>query len=335
VRYFDNAYGYGNGAHEAILGKWLAKTNRRSDVFIVTKDGVTSPKLFYDKVCKRLETLQADTIDMMFIHGIDDPSLPRDFWGGWRRLKDRLVRENKVRFMGFSTHADMPARVQCVANAARSPWVDALLVACDPLLLRTHDDLNRALDACVKAKLGLLAMKTTRSLGRKAAERRKLPEGRAETEMMPGFDALGLSAFGAVHYGMWSDGRFAAVVSAMLDRAKIDENTRNARAFRQPLTPEQWEALEQGMRKLARATCPGCDGACRLAAGTDTDFAAIARYLAYAEQDGNRAVARNLYRSLPRPCREGRDADLDAASQACTAKLDFRAILSRAQRLLA
>jgi hypothetical protein len=227
----------------------------------------------------------------------------------------------------------MNDRIACLEAAAKSPWADAVFVACDPLLIRTNDAFNRALDLCNEAKIGLIAMKTTRGLGRKAAERRGVPEGHAGTEQMPGFDKMGISAFGAVHFGIWSDQRFAAVCSAMLTRPMIDENTANARKFKKPLTDEQWKWLEQGMKKLARATCPGCDGSCQRAAGTNTDFCSIARYLAYYEEDGNREAFQRLYRSLPAERRNWQGGDLDAASHACVASLDFKTIFNRVEDL--
>jgi uncharacterized protein len=334
VRFFANAYSYGNGQQEQILGGWLRGSKRRPDSFIATHDGLTSPELFHDKVVRAIKNLQVDTIDLMNIHAVQDPAVVADQGGYWRRLKDRLVREKKIRFMGFSTHAEMPARVGCLNAAARSGWVDVVLVACDPLLLRTSADLNRAIDACAKANVGLVAMKTTRGLGRKAAERRGLKEGEAQTEAMPGFEGLGLSAFGAIHYGMWSDGRFAAVCSAMLTRAMIDENTRNARQFRKPLDEGQRRLLEEGMKKLARSTCPGCDGSCRRAGHTETDFCSIARYVAYCLEDGSRELARRLYAELKPAQRYWEGADLEAASRACSARLDFAAMLEDARRWL-
>lgn len=335
IRYFDNAYGYGNGGDERTLGKWLQRSGARDEVFIVTKAGLASPDAFYEKVTRALENLQVDTIDLMFIHNLGDPDVVLDRDNQWRQLKDRLVRENKIRFMGFSTHAEMDQRVQCIASAARSTWVDALMVACDPLMLRSRDDLNRALDTAHQAKIGLVAMKTTRGLGQAAARRRGVSEGMARTESMPGFEDQGISAFAAVHRGMWSDGRFAGVCSAMIDREKIDENTDNAKRFSKPFDDEHWQWLEDGLRSLARTTCPGCDGSCRKAAGSSTDFCSITRYLAYAEEDGDQDRARQLYASLSEAQRNWSDADLAAASAACKATLDFTALLPRAETFLA
>jgi aryl-alcohol dehydrogenase-like predicted oxidoreductase len=334
IRYFDNAFGYGNGQQEATLGKWLGESRRRDDCFVVTRAGLTSPELFYNKVVRALEHLQIDTIDLLGIHALDQPDVVRDASGEWRELKARLIRENKIRLMGFSTHAEMDKRIACLTHAAKGSWVDALMVACDPLLLRSHDGLNRAVDACYKAGIGLVAMKTTRGLGLQAAKRRNVPEGMAETERMPGFDAMGLSGFGAIHYGMYSDGRFAAVCSAMLNRRMIDENARTARTFKQPMTPEKWEMLEDGMRKLARTACPGCDGSCRRAGGTCADLGSLTRYLTYAVDDGNDELARRLYRELPAELRDWQGADLDAARAACPAKLDFQSLLAKLETLL-
>ena len=85
----------------------------------------------------------------------------------------------------------------------------------------------------------------------------------------------------------------------MPNRTIIEQNCASARAFRKPFDPDQWKALEDAMRKLSRATCPGCDGSCQRAAGTRADLSAIARYVAYYEEDGKRARARELYAALP------------------------------------
>jgi predicted aldo/keto reductase-like oxidoreductase len=260
------------------------------------------------------------------VHGLEDPEVTLDRHGHWRRMKDRMIREGKIRFVGFSTHADMPDRIACVANAPKGGWVDAALVACDPKLIRSEPDLDKALEACAKANIGLMAMKTARGLGRAATQ----PADVAER-----FKALGLSPHHAMQQAMWSDGRFAAVCTEMPSRREIVENCQNARAFRRPFDAEQWRLLDEGMKGLVRATCPGCDGSCRRAAGTDTDFCSIARYLAYYEEDGKRDEARSLFAELPAERRDWSRADLSAASMACRGGLDFKSILHRAERFLA
>ncbi len=326
IRYFDNSDYYLGGKAEAVLGDWVGKTGRRNDVFIVTKSHSYTPEKFYKRAVQALEELKVDTVDLFFVHRIDDPEIPLDRKGEWRKLKDRLLREKKIRFMGFSTHAEMPVRSACLRNAVKGGWVDALMVACDPGLIRAYPEFDKALDTCANAGVGLMCMKTTQGLGKGA----KQPAAAVEA-----FKALGLSPHQAMQAGMWSDGRFAGVCSEMSNFKIMEENTAGLRAFRKPFDADQRKVLEGGMKRLSRATCNGCDGACRVAAGAETDFCSIARYLSYYEQDGKRARARELYAELTEQARRREGCDLAAASRACGARLDFQSILERAERLLA
>ena len=93
--------------------------------------------------------------------------------------------------------------------------------------------------------------------------------------------------------------------------------------------------MQAMIRNSERSFCLACDGSCREAAGTTADLNTIARYVAYAEQDGRVYEARELLRSLPTPLCECSGADLAAASRACKSNLDFARIIRRAEELLA
>lgn len=138
-----------------------------------------------------------------------------------------------------------------------------------------------------------------------------------------------------MYAGLWSDGRFAGVCTEMMNRREIEENAQFARTFDKPFDESQWKLFDEAARQTARATCPGCDGSCREAAGTKTDFCSIARYVAYLNEDGKHEEARRLFAALSPEARSWAGADLDAAGNACAAKLDFRTILARAEQLLA
>src|SRR5262249_1695053 len=153
---------------------------------------------------------------------ISHPEIPLDRNGEWRKVKERLQREKKVRFLGFSTHAEMPIRTVCLENAAKGGWVDALMVACDAGLIRAFPEFDKAIDSCVKAGVGLGCMKTTRGLGRAARQ----PEAASDA-----FKAMGLTPHEAMLRGMWSDGRFAVVVSEMANFRQLEENSATARGF--------------------------------------------------------------------------------------------------------
>ena len=83
--FIDTARIYGFGDCEAALGRWLVRGNNRERVFLGTKGGHPDPssmhtgrldrkELEYD-MCKSLEALRTDHVDMYYLHR-DDPSRP-------------------------------------------------------------------------------------------------------------------------------------------------------------------------------------------------------------------------------------------------------------------
>jgi hypothetical protein len=115
---------------------------------------------------------------------------------------------------------------------------------------------------------------------------------------------------------------------------KLKENAAAARNFK-PMTETEAAAVQRMLEGQATRYCVGCDGSCQRAAGTETAFNQIARYLCYYEENGDREGARRLFAALPPEARDWGKADLAAASKACVSKLDFERILARAAEKLA
>ncbi len=80
--------------------------------------------------------------------------------------------------------------------------------------------------------------------------------------------------------------------------------------------------------------CPGCDGRCSLAGGTKARLGDLARFYTYYESHGMRGVARECYAELAVEERDWKDADLEAARDACHHKIDFASLLPQVDRLL-
>ncbi|HUU82334.1 MAG TPA: aldo/keto reductase [Phycisphaerae bacterium] len=335
VHYFDTADCYENGNSERAIADWFGKSGKRQDIFLVTKDHPKTPDEWVQMVDHRLEALQVDHIDMFFIHALGDGGgyggYPIEFEGGkdwpkskeWAAAADKMKKSGKVKLVGFSTHCKpIERRIALLDNAAQGGWVDALMVATDPRLIRTNDDLNRALDACHKAGVGLISMKEVR--GGLAHVKEDFPE----------FKDKGLTPHTAVLAAIWSDERFTTICSHMDNIKKVQQNADAARDFK-PLTGDELGAVHRMLHDHPRRFCHGCDGSCHQAAGTQTAFADIARYLSYYEEDGRREEARALYAALPPEQRDWSDANLCAASRACVGGLDMRDILTRAAQKLA
>jgi aryl-alcohol dehydrogenase-like predicted oxidoreductase len=101
--------GHVGGESEAIIGRWLKQSGKRSKILIATKvgkdmgDGRTglSPKWIRQAVDDSLRRLQTDCIDLYQSHD-DDPRTPFEETFA---VYDELIRAGKVRAIGASNHS--------------------------------------------------------------------------------------------------------------------------------------------------------------------------------------------------------------------------------------
>jgi uncharacterized protein len=324
VLYFDTAGGYANGKSEQEIARWFERTGKRKEIFLVTKthpqkDNVGDLNLMLTNVDIRLRALKTDTIDLFFVHGMGNKEYGE---GGiewpkseqFKEVADKLRKSGKVRFVGFSCHdAKAPELLEA---AAEGGFLDAVMMSYNPVIGRAENKLNKALDACHKAGIGLIAMKTMRGIGDQL--KRKVPESELLAK--------------AVIHTVLSDERISTICSAMSSLAQIDENTAAARSFQRPMTSARVEQVRQVILAGGMAYCPGCD-ACEELAGSHVHE--IARYLSYYEQDGRRAEARQLYRALPTEARNLPAGAAAAASRACSCGVDYASVVRRAAEKLA
>jgi predicted aldo/keto reductase-like oxidoreductase len=330
VRYIDTAKAYLRGGSERALAKWFNGNGHRKDYFVVTKDEVRDPKRWMSQVDERLETLETDYVDAFFLHGLGDS----DFFGledareilasrEWAKAADAIRSSGKCRFFGFSSHTTpIEVRSGVLEAAAGGSWVDAILVAADPITIRDNRQFNNALDACHKAGVGLISMKECRT------------KGEGMERIFPTFSEKGLTPFTAVLTAMWTDERFSVVCSHMDNLEKLRENAAAAKNFK-PLTDKEITDVHAMIEGSKRRFCLACDGSCRRAAGTKADLNRIARYVHYAEADGRVYEARELLAAMALEDRDWSGADLKAAAGACKSGLDFVSIIKRAEELMA
>lgn len=339
IRCCDTADCYGK--HEQGLGEWIKDKGCRKEMCIITKDHPKTPDDFVTKLDDRLEKLQSDYVDLFFLHGMGEaeandkltmkemveiPKLKE-----WGKAAEKMKKSGKAKFIGMSMHGDMDARLEMLKNSVAGGWIEAILLMYDVQLVRENKEFNKALDEAHKAGIGLISMKQMRRLhelkkndGDQAAEAAKL---------LPKFKEMGLTPYQAVLQAVWTDERITSICSAMQNMDVLKDNAEAARTFK-PLDKDKLGAVYELYRQFGTRYCTACDGRCRRAAGTQTAFNKIARYLAYFEADGAREHARRLFAALTPEERSWGDADLAAASQACKCRLDFAALLKRADEKL-
>ena len=182
-------------------------------------------------------------------------------------------------------------------------------------------ELNRAIDACHRAGIGLIAMKTQGSVPR-------------DLESVAGFRSENFTLGQAKLKSVWADERISSIVSEMDSVQYVRENVAAARSEK-PLTAEESHQLNQLAALTSSYACNGCKHLCEKTVARDVAIAESLRYLMYFECFGKTDRARELYRAIPVAKREASADELLQACQVCPQGIDIPARLSRARELLA
>jgi uncharacterized protein len=315
IDYFDCAWSYSGGTNELAIGSFLQRTNLRDKIWITSKSHQHDAAGFEHDLSESLARLSTSYVDMYFLHGLDDPrALDKALLGKLEELK----KKKKLKHFGFSCHSANVAEL--LTLAARTPWVDAVMFRYN-FRQYGNAELNRAIDACVKAGVGLIAMKTQGSAVSFETEVQKFEQTGKWTKHQ------------AVLKAVWADERLTAAVSEMDSLEKIRQNAEAAR------DPSKLGALDtESLRRYAVATrslaCDGCDHYCTRGLSRPIPVATTLRYLMYHDTYGKRAEARALYQALPEAARQLDGVDFSSASQACPHGLNVEALVARAARVL-
>ena len=322
VRYFDTADCYLGGKSEKIIGQWLAQyPERRKDIFLVTKDHPKKgPEQLLEMVDRRLAAIGTSYLDLFFIHQISPGeygpgSLDWPKGGAFKKVAEQLKSSGKCKMVGFTCHDGH--LVDYLNAAAQGGFVDAIMLKYTPFFQK-GDPLDKALDACYKAGIGLVAMKTLRDV-------KDVPM------RLPEFDKLGLTVHQAKLHACWSDPRISAVCNNIENVDQMQNSTAAARSYKEPLKAAHMELLRETVIASRRTMCPGCPSCDAFAKSTPLAFLDISRFVTYYEQDGN-CEARDFYQALPAHVRDCSAADLTALRDGCSFRTDYPEIMRRAQR---
>jgi aryl-alcohol dehydrogenase-like predicted oxidoreductase len=327
IRYFDTAKSYGS---EGGFKRWFqAMPEVRKEIFLVTKDHPRSPRELVNQLDERLEALGTDYIDLIFIHALGDQDIQTEIdWPKSREFKEAaeaIRKSGKAKFVGFSTHH--ARRPEILRNAAQGGFVDAIMLQLTGWLEK-GSDLDKAIDACHKAGIGLISMK-------QVAGQPNTPTNPLNQiyERAPVLKRKGLSQYQGLLHAIWTDERISSSCVSMRTLDQVRENADAARRF-EPLTTAEIREIRDARLAAGPTLCADCDGRCSRAGGTDAALGDLTRFLTYHEHHGYRGDARRMYRELSDAQRSWQGADLAAAREACPGRLDFARLLPEADRLL-
>ena len=337
VRYIDTADAYRT---EPYVAKYFKDNpDNRKDTFIVTKDTPQTPSQMVEMLDKRLATLQLDSVDLFFLHGLGDHHTPDECieiikGKEFKETADKIRKSGKAKFVGFSVHH--PMKAEFIELAAKQGFIDAIMVAYTPWAGPDHP-INKALDAAHTAGIGLISMKQLAGVrptaGNPGMTREKMLAD-VPNHVPASLKEKGFSNYQMLLQAIWSDERIASCCVSMTSTEQITENTAAARQF-EPLKAAELEQLRHLFLASQPTLCANCDGRCAEAAGTTAALGDLARFLTYHQHHGIRAEARRFYRELSDAARDWKGADLAAAQAACPSKLNFAEILPEADRHLA
>ena len=287
VNFWDTANDYKKGNSELGIGKFLSQNPEvRKKLFLATKaSGAKTAADVEERLATSLKRMNTEYIDLYYgVHGLTDPAQLTDELKQWAKsAKERKL----IRFFGFATHNN----IQGLTAAAKLDWIDVIMLIYN---FRTMQEakLQAAIDACHKAGIGLIAMKT-QGLGpvekieteedKKLTEhflRRGLTEGQAKVKVV-----LEDKRFSSACVGKENVAHFLLNVAAVLDKTK--------------LTQADTDVLAEYAKATCSGYCAGCANICDSALPGTPYVRDIMRYLMYYNSYGEQDRARELFAQIP------------------------------------
>jgi hypothetical protein len=223
-------------------------------------------------------------IDLYYgVHGLDDPAQLTDELKKWaNEAKSRKL----IRFFGFSTHKNM---AECLQAAAKLDWIDAIMTSYNFRLMQ-DEKMQAAVEACYKAGIGLIAMKT-QALGqeletegdKKLAEhflQRGFTNGQAKVKIVLEDQRISSACVGRENLA-----HLTLNIAAVLDKTKI--------------TQTDTEVFKQYAQATCSGYCAGCANICDSALPDTPCISEIMRYLMYYKSYDKHQEARQLFAKIP------------------------------------
>jgi predicted aldo/keto reductase-like oxidoreductase len=329
VTYWDTSDSYEGGNSELGIGKYLSNNPQmRKELFIVTKAyGAKTTEDVELHLKESLKKMNTSYVDLYFImergrteHGLSDPSQLTDELKRW--VEDAKKRK-MIRFFGFSTHKNM---AQCLSAAAKLGWIDAIMTSYNFRLMQDLE-MQAAVDACHKAGIGLIAMKTQ-------ARGQKL-ETEEDKKLVKYFLEQGFTEGQAKIKAVLEDKRISSVCSRMENIAVLTENV-VAALDKTKLTQADADVFRKYAAETCSGYCTGCAYICDSALPDAPYISDIMRYLMYHNVYGDRNIAKELFAQIPRNVRNNLlSTDYTLAEARCPQRLPIGKLVAEAVSKLA
>jgi predicted aldo/keto reductase-like oxidoreductase len=320
VNYWDTAAGYAGGNSEIGIGQFFAKNSqKRKEVFLVTKaSGANDAASRTEKLQTSFKRMNTNYIDLYYgVHSMTDPAQLTDELKQW--AADAKAK-GLIKYFGFSTHQNMAA---CLMAASKCDWIDAIMLLYNFRVMQ-DPQLTAAIDACNKAGIALIAMKT-QALRRTAENdasiskqfiEKGFTEGQAKIKTV-----LQDNRICSACVGMTNVSYLTLAVAAALDKTQLSQS--------------DLQFMGNYAKETADSYCTGCN-ACAAAVPQMPYVSDVMRSLMYRNSYGNKALAKEVFADVARKvnCSIG-SVDYTAAEAVCPNGIQIGKIMTEAEQLLA
>jgi predicted aldo/keto reductase-like oxidoreductase len=323
VNFWDTAYNYGGGNSELGIGKFLGKNQKvRKNLFLATKaSGVRTPEEMEKRLAISLKRMNTDYIDLYF--GLQQCSNPAWLTDELRMWAESAKKRKLIRHFGITTHQNLAI---VLAAAARIPQIDAIMTPYN-FYLAQDTELQVAIDACHKAGIGLIAMKT-QGMGQRI-------KTEADKKLTEHFLQRGFTEGQAKIKLVLEDKRFSSACVGMKNVSILNSNV--AAAFdKTKLTQADREVFSQYAKATCDGYCAGCANICNSVLAGAPYVSDIMRYLMYYNSYDEQAEAKRLFAQIPANVRSKLlSTDYSAAEAHCPQHLPIRELVTEAVSKLA
>jgi predicted aldo/keto reductase-like oxidoreductase len=267
-------------------------------------------------------------VDLYFIHYVKD--VKKELTDEVKTWAEKAKAKGKIRFFGFSAHKNME---NSMLAGAKLGWIDGIMMSYNYRLM-VRNKMKRAFDACVKAGIGLTAMKTQAaftanfyaSIGSETDDALKMTEN---------FLKKGYTAEQAKLKVVWENPNIACICSAMPNMTILQANVAAA-LNKENLSESDKQRLEQYAQQTAPGYCAGCANICESAVDLDIPISDILRYSMYNHSYGDRDTALSLFDTLPTGVKANiLKADYFKAEKYCPQKIQIGKVLKKTHEELA
>ena len=324
VTCWDSSRNYIGGKSEKGIGKYFGKfPEDRQKIFLITKSGAPKPDDLTQHLYKSLERMKTDYLDLFLIQAVSN--VKKEMTKDLQVWAEKTKATGKIRFFGFSTHKNME---NCLTEASQLGWIDGIMATYNYRLMHT-DRMKNAVDACIEAGIGLIAMKTQASLiSNLWSELGK--ETDVALKINQKFIDKGFTTEQAKLKSVWENPAIASICSHMPNMTLLQANVAAA-TNKTALSLKEQQLMDKYARVTSGGYCTGCAELCEETIAHAVPISDIMRYRMYYDNYGDQQQAIRLFNHLPSITRKRiMQVNFSKAEQVCPQKMPIAKLMQEA-----